>query len=285
MLHHLDHGHGPPVVLLHAGALDHRLWTPQVAELARSRRVVALDLRGHGWSPTPDVPFRHVDDVVALLRALDTGPATLVGISLGARTAVDVALEAPELVDRLVVSGAGAGEPDFRDPGILDLFTRWARAEQERDPDAWVEIFLRLGFGPDRALADIDPAVVDPVREMARTTLRRHVPDGPPVPPTPVADAREQASALAVPVLAVVGELDWPDHRRLARELAAEAPDGGVVAIPGAAHYPNLEQPEAFIALLREQLAALIGAPTAHVRETRRIQSRPRIGRTTGTKP
>ncbi|MHC1559364.1 alpha/beta fold hydrolase [Actinomycetospora sp. C-140] len=255
MLHHLDRGDGPPVVLLHAGALDHRLWEPQVAELARRRRVVVPDLRGHGWSPTPDSPFRHADDVVALLRALDTGPAALVGISLGARTAVDVALEAPELVDRLVVSGAGAGEPEFRDPAILDLFARWARAEQERDPDAWVEIFLRLSSGPDRALADIEPAVIDHVRAMVRTTLQRHVPDGPPVPPTPVPDARERSTALAVPVLAVVGELDWPDHRRLARELAAEAPDGRVVEIPDAAHYPNLEQPEAFTDLLREQLA------------------------------
>lgn len=254
MLAHVDQGSGPPVVLLHAGALDHRLWDPQIAPLADRHRVVAPDLRGHGWSPTPDSPFRHVDDVVALLRYLDLGPATLVGISLGARTAVDVALEAPELVDGLVVSGAGAGEPEFRDPWILDLFARWARAEQERDPETWVEIFLRLGFGPGRDLADVDPAVLGAVRAMALTTLERHVPDGLPVLPTPVPDARERSRALTIPVRAIVGLLDAPDHRRLAHELAEEVPDGRVVEIDGAAHYPNLEQPEVFTNALLTQL-------------------------------
>jgi 3-oxoadipate enol-lactonase len=250
MLHHVARGSGPPVVLLHGGALDHRLWEPQLDALAGTHRVVAPDLRGHGWSPTPHAPFRHADDVAALLRALDLGPATLVGISLGARTAVDVALEAPELVERLVVSGAGAGEPDFRDPWIHDLFAGRARAEQERDPHTWVEIALRLGFGPDRALTDVDPPVLDHVRAMTWTTLERHVSDGPPVRPTPVPDARARSRALRVPVLAVVGLLDAPDHRRLARELAAEVPDGRVVEIPGAAHYPNLEQPAAFTCAL-----------------------------------
>lgn len=256
-LHHLDRGSGPPVVLLHGGALDHRLWEPQLAVLARTHRVVAPDLRGHGWSTTPGAPFRHADDVATLLRGLDLGPAILVGISLGARTAVDVALEAPDLVDGLVVSGAGAGEPDFRDPWILDLFARWARAERDRDPRAWIELFLRLGFGPDRALSDVDPDVLGHVRAMAENTLERHVPDGPPVIPTPVPDAASRAWSLPVPVLAIVGAFDAPDHRRLARGLAEGVADGRVVEIPGAAHYPNLERPEAFtdalLAFLRER--------------------------------
>ncbi|MEJ2864250.1 alpha/beta fold hydrolase [Actinomycetospora flava] len=256
MLHHTDHGDGPPVVLLHGGALDHRLWDPQIADLARTHRVVAPDLRGHGASPTPTAPFRHADDVAALLRALDLGPTALVGISLGARTAVDVALEAPELVERLVVSGAGAGEPEWRDPATIDLLARWRRAEEDRDPEAWIRIFLALSFGIDRPLDDVDPAVLAHVREMAVATLEHHVPDGPPVLPTPVADAGERARELEIPVLAIVGLLDAPDHQRMAREVAHD-----VVEIEGAAHYPNLEAPGTFnralLTFLREQFPVL----------------------------
>lgn len=251
MLHHVDRGDGPPVVLLHGGALDHRLWDPQIAALARTHRVIAPDLRGHGASPRPTAPFRHADDVVALLRALDLGPAALVGISLGARTAVDVALETPELVERLVVSGAGAGEPQWRDPATRDLLARWRRAEEDRDPQEWMRIFFALGFGIDRPLDDVDPAVLAHVRAMTVATLEHHVPDGPPVLPTPVPDAAARARGLALPVLAVVGLLDAPDHQRMAREQAQE-----VVEIDHAAHYPNLEAPEEFTAALLAFLRA-----------------------------
>jgi 3-oxoadipate enol-lactonase len=250
MLHHIDHGAGDPVVLLHGGAVDHRLWGPQIDELARTHRVIAPDLRGHGASPTPSAPFRHVDDVAALLRDLDVGPAAVAGISLGATVAVDLALEAPDLVARLVVSGAGAGGTEFRDPATLDLLARWRTAEQERDRERWVEIFLELSFGVGRPFDDVAPDVFALVRRMTDDTLDHHVPDGMPVLPTPVADAASRAQALTVPVLAVVGLLDSPDHQRMAREVADR-----VIEVPAAGHYPNLEAPDvvtgALLAFLR----------------------------------
>ncbi|MEJ2885461.1 alpha/beta fold hydrolase [Actinomycetospora aeridis] len=246
MLHHIDQGAGRPVVLLHGGALDHRLWAPQIAALTRTHRVIAPDLRGHGASPTPTAPFRHVDDVAALLRDLDLGPTTVAGISLGATVAVDLALEAPELVSGLVVSGAGAGGAEFRDPATLELLARWAASEQARDRALWTEIFLEISFGVGRPLDDVAPDMVAHVRRMTDDTLDHHVPDGMPVLPTPVADAAARSRELTLPVLAIVGLLDSPDHRRMAREVARD-----VVEIEDAAHYPNLEAPDEFtVALL-----------------------------------
>jgi pimeloyl-ACP methyl ester carboxylesterase len=277
MLSHLDQGAGPPVVLLHGGALDHRLWEPQIAALARTHRVIAPDLRGHGASPTPTAPFRHVDDLAALLRHLDVGPAAVAGVSLGASVAVDLALEAPELVTELVVSGAGASGAEFRDPATLDMLARWAAAEQAGDRALWTAIFLELGFGVGRPTAGVAPDVLAHVRRMTDDTLDHHVPDGAPVLPTPVPDVAARLSTLRLPVLAVVGLLDSPDHQRMAREVARAA-GGRVVEVPGAGHYPNLEHPE----LVTGALQAFLGAQG---RDARRIQSRPRIGRTTGTKP
>ncbi len=52
-------GSGPPLVFLHGGALDHRMWDRQIEPLSRGHRVTALDARGHGASSTPTAPFRH----------------------------------------------------------------------------------------------------------------------------------------------------------------------------------------------------------------------------------
>ena len=57
-----------PLVLLHGGAVDHRMWRPQL-DAFPERRVVAVDARGHGRSSTPSSPFRHCDDVIEVLRS------------------------------------------------------------------------------------------------------------------------------------------------------------------------------------------------------------------------
>lgn len=247
-----DVGTGHPVVLLHGGGLDHRMWEPQIPVLARTHRVVAPDARGHGRSSTPLTPFRHCDDLADLLTRLGTGPATLVGTSMGAATAVDTALEHPHLVHAVVVSGAGTGEPAFHDPWALEVLATWARTQQAGDAAGFVEAFLLFVAGPHRRLDEVDPAVVAACRTMVTETVERHQrPDpatGRPAsaPPVPVTRTWERLPGLALPFLAVCGELDAPDHVAMARRAAELVPGGEVVTVPGAAHYPNLERPAAF---------------------------------------
>lgn len=255
-----DTGSGHPVVLLHGGGLDHRMWDPQVPGLARTHRVVVPDARGHGRSSTPLAPFRHCDDLAGLLTRLDLGPATLVGTSMGAATAVDTALEHPHLVHAVVVSGAGTGEPEFHDPWALEVLATWARTQQAGDAAGFVEAFLLFVAGPHRSLDEVDPAVVAVCRTMVTGTVERHQrPDpatGRPAvaPPVPVTRSWERLPGLTVPFLAICGELDAPDHLAMARRAADLVPGGEVVTVPGAAHYPNLERPAEFDAALRRFL-------------------------------
>lgn len=239
-------GSGRPVVLLHGGALDHRMWDPQVEALSQQYRVIAPDARGHGRSSTPTAPYRHADDLVALLRHLGIPRATLVGLSMGAGTAVDTAIEYPDLVEALVISGAGTSDPDFRDPWVLQILQTWSRAQQAKDMPGWIDAFMLFLAGPHRELSDLDPDLVHRVRSIATDTLTTHVADGEPVLPSPVDDVRARARTIAVPVLAIVGGIDSDDHVRMATEVADSVPHGTTHTIDGTAHYPNLEEPDEF---------------------------------------
>jgi pimeloyl-ACP methyl ester carboxylesterase len=238
-------GSGRPIVFLHGGALDHRMWELQTSSFGTTNRVVAVDARGHGESSTADAAYRHCDDLAAVFRALELAPAVIVGLSLGGGTAVDLALEYPDLVSGLVVSGTGTSEPTFTDPWVLDTFAEWAAAEADRDPQRWVDAFLRFLPGPHRTLGDVDPAIVDEVRQMAWDTVHRHAVHAF-VPPTPVARTWERVPGIEVPLVAVSGALDSPDHIAMSHRLATSAAHGRAVDIPGTAHYPNLEVPGAF---------------------------------------
>lgn len=239
-----------PLLFLHGGAVDHRMWGPQLTGFPDRVRI-APDARGHGGSSEVTGGCRLTDDVVALLDALEIDRAVLVGVSMGGGTAVDTALEHPDRVMGLVVSGTGTSEPEFTDPWVLDAFAAWADAGARGDAEAWIAAFMRFTTGPGRSRAQLDPQVWSLVETMARDVLAEHVtigPDGRPVPPqapVPVTDTWARLGRVQVPVLALCGSADSVDHRRLGRRLAEQVPYGEYDEVTGA-HYPNLEDPDTF---------------------------------------
>ena len=239
-----DHA-GRPLVFLHSGGLDHRMWEDQVATFARTHHLVLVDARGHGESSTATAAYRHCDDVAAVLRALDLERAVLVGLSMGGAVAVDTALEHPGLVAGLVVSGTGTSEPTFTDPWVLDVFAEWKAAEETRDPQRWLDAFMRFVPGPGRTLDDVDAAVVDRVRQMGWDTLKNHAVHNF-VPPTAVTRTWERVPSIDVPVFVVSGALDSPDHIAMGHRLADSVARGRTLDIAGTAHYPNMERPDEF---------------------------------------
>ena len=250
-----DEGTGPLVVLLHGGFLDHRQWTAQLATLPARYRVVAPDARGHGDSSNAEAPFRHTDDIAALIRHLDAGPAVLVGVSMGAATATDTALEHPELVRALVVSGAGTSEPEFADDWTgQTLAAVWPPLFGGDVPGA-LKIWNQFTSGPHRALSDLDPAIPALIDEMTAKTWSKHT-DAEDW-SSHAADTWARAAELTVPALAVIGGSDSDDHRHNAERLADSVAGGRKVTIDDAAHYPNMEHPAEFDAVLTEFVDAL----------------------------
>jgi len=106
-IHYRDAGDGQPVVLLHGGIIDAASvsWPPVIDRLAPDYRVLAPDLLGYGESDLPPGPYsipRHASVVAAVIDELELESVTLVGLSLGGAVAMQVALDRPDLVDRLV---------------------------------------------------------------------------------------------------------------------------------------------------------------------------------------
>jgi pimeloyl-ACP methyl ester carboxylesterase len=252
----IDKGTGRPLVLLHGGFLDHRMWDDQISRLASEYRVIAPDARGHGQSPNATEPFRHTDELAALLRHLDTGPAVLAGVSMGAGIAIDTALEHPELVGGVIISGAGTSEPYFTDPWTTGIWTTWRSAMAAGDIEASVEAFTLFAAGPHRTLADLDPQVVDRLRTMTWSTMSKHTASEPDW-SVPLADTWTRAASISVPVRAINGSLDSPDHIGMADRLTDSVADGRSTAIPGTAHYPNMERPDAFMRALTDFLRTM----------------------------
>lgn len=255
-LHWIDEGSGRPLALLHGGFLSHEMWNDQISALSSHYRVIAPDARGHGLSPNAAGPFRHTDDVAELLRGLGIESAVLIGLSMGGGVAVDTALEHPDLVEALVVSGVGTSEPAFADPWTTRVWSEWNAAMAAGDFEASVGKFTLFAAGPHRSLDQVDGRVVDRLRRMTVATMAKHDPDEPNW-MTPVPDTWERAASIAVPVLAINGAIDSPDHIGMAERLIETVPSGRAVAVDDTAHYPNMERPGRFNELLADFLATV----------------------------
>jgi 2-succinyl-6-hydroxy-2,4-cyclohexadiene-1-carboxylate synthase len=246
-LHAEREGSGPRLVLVHGFTQTGRCWGPEASDLARDHEVIRVDAPGHGGSA----------DVLAGLRtggrliADQGGRATYLGYSMGARFCLHIALSNPELVSGLVLVGGTAG--------IDDPAERAARREQDlrtaariraEGLEAFLDAWLRQPL-----FADLSPAQAFRAERLTNTV------DG-------LVSSLEQAGTgaqdpswdklgrLAMPVLVVVGARDDKFAALGERIVGAIGPNATFAAVPDAGHAAHLEQPEAFLAVLRPWLAA-----------------------------
>jgi 3-oxoadipate enol-lactonase len=252
-LHRVVRGAGPDVLLLHAGIADSRMWERLADRLvAAGHRTVAPDLRGFGRTPLEPGVVSNAADLVALLDELGIDRAAVVGASFGARTALELALRAPDRARALALLGAGLD--DYEASAELEAFdAEEVEAIDRGDLDAAVQANVRMWVTRDGRA--VDPAVVDLVATMQRDAFAAQLgvdadlePNDPPV--------AERLAEIAAPALVVVGADDVADFHGLAERFAAELPNAEpVVTIAGAAHLPALERPDEVAAVLVPFLA------------------------------
>jgi pimeloyl-ACP methyl ester carboxylesterase len=253
-------GSGPPVVLLHAGIADARMWDGQMDAFSAGYHVVRYDARGYGRSTLPGGPYAHADDLAVLLDHLGLDRVALIGCSMGGSSELQFGLEHPDRVGALVFVGSGLDDHTWS--STMDDIEKVEEAAFERgDEDGVVEVNLRTWVvGPGREPEALDPQVRERADEMLRTSFRTQLaayaldPEpGPSRKLDPPGGTR--LAEIVAPTLVLAGTADVPDILAIARKLAEQIPDAELRWIEDAAHLPNLERPEEFDELVLGFLA------------------------------
>lgn len=238
-------GTGPPVVLLHPGVADRRIWKHVVPALAARHRVVALDQRGYGRSEPWDGPYSPVSDVVRLLDALGLERASLVGVSQGGKIALATAVERPERVERLVLVAAALPGVPMEINETPEQEARWEEAEASGDLETLMEIDLEVWapLGADDELRTIFRENAEPSNADDAAVF--------PDPPVP-----ERLREVTAATLVVTGGRDHPAFDEVARLLAEEIPDARRARIADADHMVPWRTPDELARLLLDFLRA-----------------------------
>lgn len=259
-------GSGDPVVLVHGSASDYRTWGLQETPFAERFSTIVYSRRYH-W-PNPPIPEgadnamrQHVDDLEALLGALEVAPAHLVGHSYGAFLCLLLALRRPEAVRTLVLAEPPAitlfvsNTPKPQEllkllvtrPRTAAAIVRFgaggvvpaAKAFRRGEPETGLRIFGDAVFGPG-GFDRLPEARRDQVRDNV-TNVRAEV-LGSGFAPLAAEDVRQ----LSLPTLLMTGGKSIALFHRLADRLAELLPRAERVEIPGASHMMHEDNAAAY---------------------------------------
>jgi len=251
-------GSGHPLLLIHAGVADHRMWDDQFPVFAERYRTIRYDTRGFGKSVTADVPFGNAQDVADLLDHLDVDRAHVIGVSRGGQIAIAFTLDHPRRVSALIPVAAGVGgyqdtdEPADEQVLWPALEALWEAKEFDTLADQEVKVWVD---GPRQSEDRVDSRIRDRVRQMILDTYRGHITGGQPQPQKPPAIGR--LADIRIPTLVIVGDLDTHSVRAVADILAQRIPGARKVVLPGTAHMLNMERPAEFSRIVLDFLAGV----------------------------
>ena len=244
-------GNGPPVLFLHGLGGNRSHWRDQMAALAGEFTVAAWDARGFGESDDPAAPWTFADfsaDLVRVFDALGMARAHLVGLSMGARIALDFYGRYPERVLSLVLADTSVAS-SAPDPSTVEMQLRRRRALFESGDidtvaaNALVDELIGPAPHPQARARLVEGLVAlraVPYLDTLRTVAFYR--DFPPL------------SAIGVPCLVMCGSADRLAPPEKCRGMASMIPGASFVEIPGAGHVSNLEQPTAFTDAIRDFL-------------------------------
>jgi pimeloyl-ACP methyl ester carboxylesterase len=246
-------GDGPPLVLLHPGVGDSRIWEPVLAPLAAKYRVIRYDARGFGASPAPTVRFSQLGDLIAVLDHFGAGRAALVGCSQGGASSLGLAVARPERVSALVLLCPGIPgypmtekeEAALAGPAwIAEIDAAFERAAAAQDADAYADAMLRAW-----GAAGTTPEVLEQARSASRAAFATEglETEDPPV--------FGRLGEIAVPAALMVGDADYRPLVEKNRQAAPKIPGCEFVLVPGMDHFPPLREPALVLDLITRTLA------------------------------
>lgn len=239
-----EKGAGPLMLFFHGITSNSAVFAPLTARLSDRFTTVAVDQRGHGLSDKPEGGYEandYADDIAALIRALDRGPAILVGHSLGSRNSVTAAARYPDLVRSVVAidftpyietevldaleTRVNAGDRLFEDVKTVEAYLSARYPNLPREA-----IKIRAESGYRQAEGGLRPLASPAAMAQTAKGLR--------------ADLTQTYRDVAKPVLIVRGEQSKLVSAAALAKTSRLRPDLPVVVVPDADHYVNEVSPE-----------------------------------------
>jgi len=256
-----ERGRGPATLLVHGFTGSVEAWGEAILDglVKAGRRVVAVDLPGHGRSDLPAGPERTtmerlLDDLSAVLDALDLDRADWIGYSMGGRIALGAAALRPERVGRLVLEGASPGlETEKERRARRERDEALARRILDRGIEPFVDEWLALPLFRSRE------RLSEETRRAERERRLRCDPRGLAATLRGVGTGRQPSfwadlAQVDVPTLLLAGA-DDPKYRALAERMAALLPRAEVGVVAKAGHTTHLEAPDEWLRRVTEFLA------------------------------
>ena len=253
-------GEGHPLVLIHGGYMDRRMWDDQFSMFAQQHRVIRYDVRGFGKSELPPVPYTDRQDLYNLLAFLGIKKTYVMGLSLGGEIAIDFTLDYPDMVDALVLVGSSvSGMP------IMELITQeqlqqhikqWTpfeEAKARRDLAGMVEgVMNHPTLVPSANYASARQKVRENLSEYSFVWVLE-----PGQKQATVPAAWGKLGDIHAPTLIIVGSDDDKLLHTIADKLEQDIPNVKRVAIVETHHMPNMEKPEEFNRVVLDFLKTL----------------------------
>jgi pimeloyl-ACP methyl ester carboxylesterase len=257
-LYYKEVGQGPAILLIHGSGANADLWGRTFEDLAQGHRVIAYDRRGFHHSQHPPVRdyHQHGEDAASMLVKLTASPATVVGWSGGGITALDLAINHPDLISSLVLIEPPLHAKAHMTMQMARAFIKTQMLRRLASPQAATRTFLRWassyttgGCAFDRMPPEMQQAMLD----TAEATLGdldagtgEHI-------------SLDQVAAIPVPIFCLQGELSPSAFANATRRLIAAHPGARLTVFPGAGHALSFDRPVEFVRAVLEAAAARQG--------------------------
>nr|WP_314626985.1 alpha/beta fold hydrolase [uncultured Noviherbaspirillum sp.] len=234
-------GQGPAIVLFHSLLADGSSFDLIAPELAKTHRVLILNLPGFGGSDRVDGGLDAVaDQCAAAIAALALPHAPIVlGNGYGGFVALTMAIRHPGSAQRLVLADCGAA---FSEPGRA-AFRGMSAGAAANGLAGIADVAMRRLFSPEYQAGHPELVQARRARFIAVDPQTFHNACA----ALAELDLRAALSSVRVPVLVLVGELDEATPPAMSRELVAGLPDARLEVLPGCAHVPQLQEPDVFL--------------------------------------
>jgi pimeloyl-ACP methyl ester carboxylesterase len=234
VVHYREAGQGPVLILIHGLGSSSEAWNADLDSLAKSYRVIAIDLPGFGKSDRPkaDYSVRYLAGVVnEFMDSLGLTRATLAGNSLGGWVAALVALENPQKVSNLILVNSAGLRREGAPPVKLDPATR------DEEKALLLTVFSNQSFVTDQVV-DEQWEYSKEVRPVVQSMLASFK-SSPPF-------LDDRLKDIKVPTLVIWGRQDKMIPLEAGKRFAKGIPGARLAVIENAGHLPQIEQPDAF---------------------------------------